>query len=220
MPPRRGRGQPRSEEGEEEPAGCCDVAQHPGESKEQHLARRDRWRAIIFLTLTVFDIAPMFIIMYFFDHGFTTWHKAKDAWIGMGTIGLLFLVTALYYLRRDVAGVWVSVHRPASMWALVVLCTAALIVIGVVRDDHEDMILRHRHWRQVTLFAVFGSLLVYSFFSALWVSRAVIARAWPDHRLPTPLMLLLGALTCGLCAATVFDVRAVFGMPSEMARRW
>ena len=28
MPPRRGRGQPRSEEGEEEPAGCCDVAQH------------------------------------------------------------------------------------------------------------------------------------------------------------------------------------------------
>ena len=111
MPPRRGRGQPRSEEGEEEPAGCCDVAQHPGESKEQHLARRDRWRAIIFLTLTVFDIAPMFIIMYFFDHGFTTWHKAKDAWIGMGTIGLLFLVTALYYLRRDVAGVWVSVHR-------------------------------------------------------------------------------------------------------------
>ena len=160
----------------------------------------------------------MFIIMYFFDHGFTTWHKAKDAWIGMGTIGLLFLVTALYYLRRDVAGVWVSVHRPASMWALVVLCTAALIVIGVVRDDHEDMILRHRHWRQVTLFAVFGSLLVYSFFSALWVSRAVIARAWPDHRLPTPLMRLLGALTCGLCAATVFDVRAVFGMPSEMAR--
>ena len=51
---------------------------------------------------------------------------------------------------------------------------------------------------------------------AIVFSRYEIAKAWPDHKLATPLMLLLAALTCGSAAITTANVRDTRGMEHEL----
>ena len=71
-------------------------------------------------------------------------------------------------------------------------------------------------WRARLYLAVLGALCIYFGVMAIVFSRYEIAKAWPDHKLATPLMLLLAALTCGSAAITTANVRDTRGMEHEL----
>ena len=337
--------------GDGEDVGCCSVARRDGESDESLTERTDHWRAIIFFTLAIFMVAPLFIIVYMYRSGQTSYGTAFDAFMCFFCLGLLLLLIAAYYARRLFRRGIVFCHRPPVLWTLCIICAIWLLIVGLARDEvrtkskagrgggggtraraearpsrpssslvslllatlarfacvrravrlclarraadtdagrseeargdsHASYVRVSRsrdcslarggeggapaaaagvdrptatpsppchpptrrgdggdddrgrgaigprkvqyhgglavRWRARLYLAVLGALCIYFGVMAIVFSRYEIAKAWPDHKLATPLMLLLAALTCGSAAITTANVRDTRGMEHEL----
>ena len=121
--------------GDGEGVGCCSVARRDGESDESLTERTDHWRAIIFFTLAIFMVAPLFIIVYMYRSGQTSYGTAFDAFVCFFCLGLLLLLIAAYYARRLFRRGIVFCHRPPVLWTLCIICAIWLLIVGLARDE-------------------------------------------------------------------------------------
>ena len=182
-----------------------------GEKDADFELRVNRFNAVVYILLGCFAAVPLLVVEYLRNSQQLENHLAILSFITIGSLGSLSVVFGLYYAREDIRRTIVYLHTPPRLLLCAVVFTAAIVVVNIVR--HEKGV---RLWVQEVLFSLFGALTAYCVCVAPYHGRAILARAWPRHKLPTPALFLLGTLTCVAAAATVADLREARGVPSSL----